>query len=299
MTSKMGPVETARFFRDGGKDAMKDVFAGGPCQPGPLIVEVANPHNHGEMCRFVVVWHNRSKDHKTCDFFHQMLSKGTVVEAVRQKSLQDGKPTWLEMLQVEEGELPAFVPWEEREAKECDHDLVKELFVNKRQKPKKMKTKKKTPKKSNKKKNNPAKTDKKYKKTKKMKKPSKGAKQDLLCKEKVDERILRVLMSSCKTKKKTGSRESKVSVGMASGVNVAHHLPGFLKEGTARLKMIRSVKAKRLVKKRILAKQHVGKLMDTLIGRVVRSVEDKLARVDTVVRTLLEKVKVLKEDDLR
>ena len=39
--------------------------------------------------------------------------------------------------------------------------------------------------------------------------------------------------------------------------------------------------------------------MDTLIGRVVRSVEDKLARVDTVVRTLLEKVKVLKEDDLR
>ena len=295
----MGPVETARFFRDGGKDAMKDVFAGGPCQPGPLIVEVANPDKHGEMCRFVVVWHNKSKDHKTCNFFHHMMSKKTGVEAVRQNSLQDGKPTWLEMLQVEEGELPAFVPWEEREAKECDHDLVKELFVNKRQKPKKMKTKKKTPKKSNKKKNNPAKTDKKYKKTKKMKKPSKAAKQDLSCKEKVDERILRVLMSSCKTKKKTGSRESKVSVGMAPGVNVAHHLPGFLKEGTARLKMIRSVKAKRLVKKRILAKQLVGKLMDNLIGRVVRSVEGKLATVNTVVRTLLEKVKVLKEDDLR
>ena len=299
MTSKMGPVETARFFRDGGKDAMKDVFAGGPCQPGPLIVEVANPDKHGEMCRFVVVWHNRSKDHKTCDFFHQMLSKGTVVEAVRQKSLQDGKPTWLEVPRVEEGELLAFVPWEEREAKECDHDLVKELFVNKRQKPKKMKTKKKTPKKSNKKKNNPAKTDKKYKKTKKMKKPSKAAKQDLSCKEKVDERILRVLMPSCKSKKSAGSRESKVSVGKAPGVKAAHHLPGFLTEGTARLKMIRSVKAKRLVKKRILAKQLVGKLMDNLIGRVVRSVEDKLARVDTVVRALLEKVKVMKEDDLR
>ena len=40
--------------------------------------------------------------------------------------------------------------------------------------------------------------------------------------------------------------------------------------------MIRSVKAKRLVKKRFLAKQHVGKLMDNLIGKVVRSVEGKL-----------------------
>ena len=191
------------------------------------------------------------------------------------------------------------MPWEEREAKICDHDLVKELFVNKRQKHKKMMTKKKTPKKSNKKENIPAKTDKKYRKTKKMKKPSKAVKQDLSCKEKVDERILRVLMSSCKSKKKTGSRESKVSVGMATGVNAARRLPGFLKERTTRLKMIRSVKAKRLVKRRILAKQLVGKLMDTLIGKVVRSVEGKLARVDTVVRTLLEKVKVMKEDDLR
>ena len=265
----MGPVETAS--RDGGQDAMKDVFAGGPCQPGPLIVEVANTDNHGEMCRFVVVWDNKSKDHKTCDFFHHMMSKKTGVEAVRQKSLQDGKPTWMELLQVEEGELPAFVPWEEREAKICDHDLVKELFVNKRQKHKKMMTKKKTLKKSNKKEKNTAKTDKKHKKTKKMKKPSKAAKQDLSCKEKVDERILRVLMSSCKSKKPTGSREGKVPIGKAPGVNLAHHLPGFLKERIARLTMIRSVKAKRLVKKRILAKQLVGKLMDTLIGRVVRA----------------------------
>ena len=64
-------------------------------------------------------------------------------------------------------------------------------------------------------------------------------------------------------------------------------------------KMIRSVKAKRLVKKRFLAKQHVGKLMDNLIGKVVRSVEGKLARVNTVVRTSLEMVKEMKEDDLR
>ena len=299
VTSKMGPVETARFFREGGKDAMKDVFTGGPCQPGPLIVEVANPENHGKVCRFVVVWDNKSGDHSNCNFFQHLMSKKTGVEAGRQKSLQDGRPTWLEGPRVEEGELPAFVPWEEIEAKECDHDLVKELFVNKRQKPKKMMTKKKTLKKSNKKEKNTAKTDKKHKKTKKMKKPSKAAKQDLSCKEKVDERILRVLMSSCKMKKKTDSRKSKVSVGMAPGVNAAHHLPGFLKEITARLKMIRSVKAKRLVRKRILAKQLVGKLMDNLIGRVVRSVEGKLARVDMVVRTLLEKVNVMKEDDLR
>ena len=295
----MGPVETARA--EGGQDAMKDVFAGGPCQPGPLIVEVANPENHGKVCRFVVVWDNKSGDHRNCNFFHHMMSKKIGVEAGRQKSLQDGKPTWVEVPRVEEGELPAFVPWEEREATVCDHDLVKELFVNKNRKPKKMNTKKKTPKKCNKKENNPAKTVKKYKKTKKMKKPSKAAMQDLSCKEKVDERILRVLMSSCKSKKPTGSRESKVPVGKAPGVNVAHrhHLPGFLKERTARLKMIRSVKAKRLVKKRILAKQLVGNLMDNLIGRVVRSVEGKLARVDMVVRTLLEKVKVMKEDDLR
>ena len=63
--------------------------------------------------------------------------------------------------------------------------------------------------------------------------------------------------------------------------------------------MIRSVKAKRLAKKRSLAKQLVGNLMDNLIGRVVRSVEGKLARVDVVVRTLLEKVKAIKEDDNR
>ena len=216
----MGPVETARA--EGGQDAMKDVFAGGPCQPGPLIVEVANTDNHGEMCCFVVVWNNKYKDHKTCDFFHHMMSKKTGVEAVRQK------PTWVEVPQVEKGELPAYVPWEEREAKECDHDLVKELFVNKREKPQKMMTKKKTPKKSNKKENIPAKTDKKYRKTKKIKKPSKAVKQDLSCKEKVDERILRVLMSSCKSKKKTDSRESKVSVGKAPGVNVARHHPSFL-----------------------------------------------------------------------
>ena len=162
-----------------------------------------------------------------------------------------------------------------------------------------MMTKKKTLKKSNKKEKNTAKTDKKHKKTKKMKKPSKAAKQDLSCKEKVDERILRVLMSSCKSKKPTGSRESKVPFRKGSGVNAARRLPGFLKERTARLKMIRSVKAKRLVKKRFLAKQHVGKLMDNLIGRVVRSVEDKLARVNTVVRMLLQKVKAIKEDDSR
>ena len=106
-------------------------------------------------------------------------------------------------------------------------------------------------------------------------------------------------MSSCKSKKKTDSRESKVSDGMAPGVNAARRLPGFLKEGTARLKMIRSVKAKRLVRKRILAKQLVGNLMDTLIGRVVRAVDGRLARVDMVVRTLLEKVTAIKEDDNR
>ena len=106
-------------------------------------------------------------------------------------------------------------------------------------------------------------------------------------------------MSSCKSKKKTDSRESKVSVEKAPGVNAARLLPSFLKERTSRLKMIRSVKAKRLVKRRILAKQLVGKLMDALIGKVVRSVEGKLARVDTVVSTLLKKVKVMKEDDLR
>ena len=78
VTSKMGPVETARFFRDGGKDAMKDVFTGGPCQPGPLIIKVANPENHGKVCRFVVVWDNKSGDHRNCNFLDALASLKTM-----------------------------------------------------------------------------------------------------------------------------------------------------------------------------------------------------------------------------
>ena len=48
----MGPKETERFFREGGKDALKDVHKGEPWDSAPLIVKVANPGEYGKIHRF-------------------------------------------------------------------------------------------------------------------------------------------------------------------------------------------------------------------------------------------------------
>ena len=56
MTEKMGPKETERFFREGGRDALKNVYEGDPWESAPLILKVANPSNYGKICRFVVVF---------------------------------------------------------------------------------------------------------------------------------------------------------------------------------------------------------------------------------------------------
>ena len=134
MTEKMGSKETERFFREGGKDALKNVYEGEPWDAAPLIVKVANPGNYGRICRFVVVWDNKSQDHTTCPFYHHMMSKETM-------DMECGKPTKLERKERREKEATEFVPWEEREAKECDHDLVQRLFVKRKAMPKKEKPK--------------------------------------------------------------------------------------------------------------------------------------------------------------
>ena len=183
MTKKMGPKETERFFREGGKDALKDVHKGEPWDSAPLIVEVANPGDHGKIHRFVVVWDNKSRDHKACPFYHHMMKKKTV-------ETDCAKPSQLEVPDKEEREdAVAFVPWEKKEAKECDHDLVQKLFVDRKSTPKKKihQKKKKTEKTS-------TKTDRKHKNIKKRtKRSSKAARLDFSCKEDVDDKIRKVL----------------------------------------------------------------------------------------------------------
>ena len=198
MTKKMGPKETERFFREGGRDALKNVYEGEPWEAAPLILKVANPGNYGRICRFVVVWDNKVQDHKTCPLYHHMMRKETV-------QIECGKPTKLELRERKDKEAAAFVPWEEREAKECDHDLVQKLFVDRKSTPKKKihQKKKKTEKTS-------TKTDRKHKNIKKRtKRSSKAARLDFSCKEDVDDKIRKVLRVKRSTfgRKKTTSTE--------------------------------------------------------------------------------------------
>ena len=90
----MGPKETKRFFRDGGKDALKDVYEGEPWDSAPLIVKVANPDN-GTIHRFVVVWDNKHQDHKACSFYHNTMGKKAV-------EIECAKPTRLEVLETKD-----------------------------------------------------------------------------------------------------------------------------------------------------------------------------------------------------
>ena len=97
MVEKMGPKETRRFFREGGKDALKNVYEGEPWEAAPLIVKVANPGDYGRIRRFVVVWDNKSHNHKTCPFYHHMMSRKTV-------EVECAKPTKMEVAKPKEGE---------------------------------------------------------------------------------------------------------------------------------------------------------------------------------------------------
>ena len=264
----MGPKETERFFREGGKDALKNVYEGEPWDAAPLIVKVANPGNYGRICRFVVVWDNKSQDHTTCPFYHHMMSKETM-------DMECGKPTKLERKERKEKEATEFVPWEEREAKECDHDLVQRLFVKRKAMPKKEKPKEKKHKKINKKVSKPTKTDKKYKKAKKRTKRSRnGAKEDFSCKEEISEKILKILKSSFKYKKSTcGGKKTTLTAGkptsQASRGRDGQATPRFLRSGTERLHQRKSVKTKKYVRRKREARSVVGKVMDSLLLKVM------------------------------
>ena len=280
MTKKMGPKETERFFREGGKDALKNVYEGEPWEASPLIVKVANPGNYGRIHRFVVVWDNKSKDHKTCPFYHNMMNKETT-------EIDSGKPTQLELTQSKEGEeATAFVPWEEKEAKECDHDLVQELFL-KRRMPKKEEPKEKKHQKNNKKMRKPAKTDKKFKKAKKRtKRFSNGAKEDFSCKEEISEKILKILKSSFKYKKSTcGGKKTTLTAdkttSQASRGRDGQATPRFLRRGTERLHQRKSVKTKRSLRRKREARSVVRKVMDSLLVKVLRRVDAEERQSET------------------
>ena len=274
VTEKMGPKETERFFREGGKDALKDVYEGEPWDAAPLIVKVANPGNYGRICRFVVVWDNKSQDHTTCPLYHHMMSKETM-------DMECGKPTKLERKERREKEATEFVPWEEREAKECDHDLVQRLFVKRKAMPKKEKPKEKKHKKINKKVSKPTKTDRNHKKNKKSKKAKKktgkATRLDFSCKERVSEKILKLLKASYNFKRSTGAGKKTNStagrpIAKAPRGREGQTLPGFLKDATERLQLRKSVKTKRSVRRKREARSVAGKVMDTLLNKVLRLV---------------------------
>ena len=107
-----------------------------------------------------------------------------------------------------------FVPWEEREAKDCNHDMVQKLFVERQTAPKKA-PKKKTEKKKNKKmKIQKEQSNKKRPKRKKDQKSKGKAKKRLYtCKVDVCETIRRVLMRSpyshCRPKRAAKKKQAQ------------------------------------------------------------------------------------------
>ena len=104
------------------------VFAPEQWQPSPVIIKVVNPVDLRSR-RFVLVWNNKS-----CPFYHHMMDKEMAAQT-------DGvNPARVKVPGLHEGEAEmdkVFVAWEEREAKDCDHDMVQKLFVERQTAPKK------------------------------------------------------------------------------------------------------------------------------------------------------------------
>ena len=140
----------------------------------------------------------------------------------------------------------------------------------------------------------------KNKKTKR--KSGKTTKQDFSCKEDVSEKILKLLRSSFKFRKSTGAGKKTTSKA-AMATNQAprgrevRSFPGFLKDATERLRLRKSVKTKRSVKRKREAPIVVGKVMDTLLRKVMRRVyaQDQLKESNTVVGNLLDKILMVGE----
>ena len=197
--------------------------------------------------------------------------------------------------------LPEWlIQGERKDAKDCDHNLVQKLFVERRKMTKTKKPKETKLQKKNKKMKNTTKTDKKHKKNKKRtKRSSKAAKIDFSCKEDVSEKILKILKVKRSTygrKKPTSTKD--MSTTQAPRGRDAQATPSFLRRRTKRLQKRKSVKTKRAVRKRREARNVVGSLMDTLLSKVMRQVEDKLKEANKVVELFLEVMLGSQGDDM-
>ena len=179
-----------KLYQKHGEDTLDVVFAPERWQPSPTIIRVVNPEDLKSR-RFVLVWNSKAQDHKNCPFYHHVKNSemmGKTDGAIPAKEF---------VLEHHEGEPEmdkVFVPWEEREARDCDPYMMQKLFVKRQTAPKKAPKKKIEKKKSQKMKYPKEQTDKKRQKGKKSKKNTGNAKKRLyLCDVDVCEKIQKVL----------------------------------------------------------------------------------------------------------
>ena len=177
-----------RLYQKHGENTLDVVFAPERWQPSPTIIRVVNPEDLKSQ-RFVLVWNSKAQDHKNCPFYHHVKNSemmGKTDGAIPAKEF---------VLEQHEGEPEmdkVFVPWEEREARDCDPYMMQKLFVKRQTAPKKA-PKKKTEK-NQKMKNPKEQTHKKRQKGKKSKKSTGKAKKRLyLCDVDACEKIKKVL----------------------------------------------------------------------------------------------------------
>ena len=193
MALKTNPRVMQKLYQTHGEDTLDVVFAPERWQPSPTIIKVVNPEDLRSR-RFVLVWTNKGQDHTNCPFYHHVLNTEMAVKTA------GGSPAWTTVLETHEGESEmdkVFMPWEDREARDCDHNMVQKLFVKRQTAPKKVQKKKKENKKNKKMKTSKGKSHEKKQKRKKSKKSKGRAKKRLYpCKLEACEKILRVLMRS-------------------------------------------------------------------------------------------------------
>ena len=191
MALKTNPRVMQKLYQTHGEDTLDVVFAPEWWQPAPIVIQVVNPEDLRSR-RFVLVCNIKGHDHKNCPFYHHMKNTRMKTDV--------GNPAWATVLELHEGEPEVdmvFVPWEDREARDCDHDMVQKLFVKKQTAPKKAPKKKTEKKKNIKITKSKEQSHKKRQKSKKSKKGKERAKKRLFtCKVDVCETILRVLMRS-------------------------------------------------------------------------------------------------------
>ena len=182
-----------KLYKKHKEDTLDVVFTPEQWQPSPVIIKVVNPEDLRSR-RFVLVWNNKGQDHKSCPFYHHMMNKEMAGKT------DGGNPARVKVPGLHEGEAEmdkVFVPWEEREAKDCNHDMVQKLFVKRQTAPKKAPKKKREKKKNKKMKTSKEQSQKKRQKSKKSKKSKGKANKGLYtCKVDVCERVRRVLMRS-------------------------------------------------------------------------------------------------------